>query len=90
MLFNNSEMIPSRHIAESIAVGLFSPVALCSCVQSSCLSRGSKECYWSKVKTVMYATDKGLQAKMSCNQVVILLLLRIYSRSIHLCHKLYI
>ena len=71
MLFNNSEMIPSRYIAESITVGLFGPVALCSCVQNSCSSRGSEECYWSKVKTVMYATDKGLQPAMSCNQVVI-------------------
>ena len=63
MLFNNSEMIPSRYIAALIAVGLFGPVALCSCVQNSCLSRGSKECYWSKVKTVMDATDKGLQGQ---------------------------
>ena len=43
MLFNNSEMIPSEYIAESITVGHFGPVALCS-VQISCLSIGSKEC----------------------------------------------
>ena len=71
MLFNNSEMIPSRYIAESITAGLFGPVALCSCVQNSCLSRGSEECCSQKSKQLCMQLTKVYKAKMSCNQVVI-------------------